>query len=384
MKPTPRRSDDTPSGRDPCAHSRSPGSRILATVSALSLATATLHARDAGAGEPRLDTRSARASTTAEPARRAATTPEPSPAPAPLPEPLLEVAEPPPPNLTEHAKQLYLLGAEAFTAQRNADAIRYFQQAAKLVPSSKLRYNIALAYDEMGDTGRALREYRSFLAEEANSPHQDEVTARVAELEHRLAATGVMQLSVSSEPSGAILRVGEELVGVTPWTGELTPGQHRVRLELPGYRTHDADVALVSQHASDVAVQLAREPRPQPAERAALARIQPLTWSFLGVGVGSLAGGLAFELSRSASAEKAGSAGSPESAAEHRGAADAKQMASLLLFGVGGAFVVGGSVLLVLDLNRDESAASTTESGRASLSVPCAPEFCGLLSTGSF
>ncbi|HKO93070.1 MAG TPA: PEGA domain-containing protein [Polyangiaceae bacterium] len=320
---------------------------------------------------------------TSESARKVTTAPEPSPAPAPP----KEVAEPPPDNLTAHAKQLYLLGAEAFAAQRNADAIRYFQQAAKLVPSSKLRYNVALAYDEMGDTGRALREYRSFLAEEPNSQHQADVTARVAELERRLASTGVMQLSVSSEPSGARLRVGGELVGVTPWTGELTPGQHRVQLELPGYRTHGADVALTSQHASDVAVQLAPEPLPQPEQQSAFARIQPLTWSFLGVGVGALAGGLAFELSRSASAERAGNAGTPESAAEHRGAADAKQMASLLLFGVGGAFVVGGSVLLVLDLNRNASAVSTSAADRttrASLSVPCAPEFCGLLTSGSF
>ena len=197
----------------------------------------------------------------------------------------------------------------------------------------------------------------------------------------------MQQLSVSSEPGGALLRVGGELVGVTPWTGELTPGQHRVRLELAGYHTHEADVAVVSQHASDVVVELAREPQALPAEKSALSRIQPLTWSFLGVGVGALAGGLAFELSRSSSADRAGSASSPESAAEHRGAADAKQMASLLLFGVGGAFVVGGSVLLVIDLNRDGSDASATaadRTSRARLSVPCAPEFCGLLTHGNF
>jgi len=388
MKPTSRRHLDASLGatslrRGPRARSRSHVSRTLATLSALSLGAATLHAREPGNNEARGDARNARGSTTSEPTRRAVPAPEPTPAPLPPP----EVAEPPPPNLTDHAKQLYLLGAEAFTAQRNADAIRYFQQAAKLVPSSKLRYNIALAYDEMGDTGRALREYRSFLAEEPNSPHQEEVTARVAELEQRLAATGVQQLSVSSEPRGAMLRVGGELVGVTPWTGELTPGQHRLRLELAGYRTHDADVALVSQHASDVVVALTQEAQPPPTERSAWARIQPLTWSFLGVGVGALAGGLAFELSRSSSAERAGSASSPESAAQHRGAADAKQMASLLLFGVGGAFVISGSVLLVLDLNRDGPKASATPSERTSqarISVPCAPEFCGLLTYGNF
>ena len=57
----------------------------------------------------------------------------------------------PPPDAdadAERAKQLYGLGAEAFTARRNAEAITYFRRAAELVPSAKLTYNIGLAYEE--------------------------------------------------------------------------------------------------------------------------------------------------------------------------------------------------------------------------------------------
>jgi len=296
-------------------------------------------------------------------------------------------AEPPPPDLTDQAKQLYLLGAEAFAAQRNADAVSYFRQAERLVSSAKLTYNIALAYDEMGDTGRALREYRAFLAREPGSVHRDEATARVAKLELALAALGVQQLRVASDPPGATLRVEDDIVGVTPWAGELTPGLHQIRLERAGYRAHEAQVALAAQHAADLEVTLLPEQAHAAKTSGARARIQPLSWSFLGVGLGALAGGLGFELSRASSSERAGRASSAEAEARAEGAADAKQMASLLLFGAGGAFVVGGGVLLVLDLGRDPESVADAPGNTASaaqVSLPCTHNFCGLMTRARF
>jgi hypothetical protein len=296
-------------------------------------------------------------------------------------------AEPPPADLTEQAKQLYLLGAEAFAAQRNADAIYHFRQAERLVPDAKLTYNIALAYDEMGDTGRALREYRAFLLREPTSVHRDEAQARIAQLQLALAALGVQQLEVASDPPGATLRVEADVVGVTPWAGELAPGLHHIRLERAGYRAHEAQVTLSAQHAANLEVTLLPEPTRQAETPGALARIQPLSWSFLGVGVGLLAGGLGFELSRASSSDRAGRAANAEAEARAQGAADAKQMASLLLLGAGGAFVIGGGVLLVLDLSPDTEGTVATQDNTASvadLNLPCSRDFCGLMTRGRF
>jgi hypothetical protein len=348
--------------------------RALPCLVVALLGVITAQAKDPAQG--RGDARTTRASPAPEPARRSAA-PEPAPAaeqPAPAP------PEPPPADLTEQAKQLYLLGAEAFAAQRNADAIRYFRQAERLVPSAKLTYNIALAYDEMGDTGRALGEYRTFLAREPGSVHREEALARVAKLELALAALGVQQLSISSDPPGASVLLGDEIVGVTPWAGELTPGLHRVRLERGGYQAREAEVALSAQHAAELHLALVKQPVKPPEPPGAFARIQPLTWGFLGVGVAALAGGIGFELSRASSSDRAGSGSSPESVARAQGAADAKQMASLLLLGAGGAFVVGGGVLLVLDLNRE----AAQPAGNVALSLPCAPGFCGVLGQTHF
>jgi len=320
-------------------------------------------------------------------AKEPATTPA-----ATLERPSAARAEPPPADLTEQAKQLYLLGAEAFAAQRNADAIYYFRQAERLVPSAKLTYNVALAYDEMGDTGRALREYRTFLVREPSSVHRDEAQARVAQLELALAALGVQQLRVASEPPGATLSVEGDVLGVTPWAGELTPGLHQIRLEHAGYRAHESQITLSAQHAADLEATLLPLPADEVKTPGALARIRPLSWSFLGVGLGALAAGIGFELSRASSSDRAGRASSSEATARAQGAADAKQMASLLLFGAGGAFVIGGGVLLVLDLGRDpdgvatagSNASATKLNASARLHLPCTRDFCGVLGEGRF
>jgi tetratricopeptide (TPR) repeat protein len=281
----------------------------------------------------------------------------------------------------EHAKQLYSLGAEAFAAQRNADAIRYFRRAAEIVPSAKLTYNIGLAYEEMGDAGRALAEYRGYLRQErdADAEHAAEVRLRIANLEGRLAETGVQQLFVSTDPPGATLRIAGRALGVTPWAGELAPGRHVVDVDLPGYAAQRSEVTLAAARSSELSLSLSPVPNDSSDAPSGFPRISPLTWTFLGVGAGALGGGLAFELSRASSSRDAERAVSPLDAAEARGAADAKQMASLLLFGFGAGFTIGGAVLLALDLSESSVAPSQT-----ALGLPCAPEFCGLLARGRF
>ena len=289
----------------------------------------------------------------------------------------------------ELAKQYYERGAEAFAAHENADAIRYFGLAAQIVPSSKLRYNIALAYDEMGDTGRALAEYRAYLRQEAGAEQLEDVQGRVRELEARLAVLGVQQLSVLSSPPGATVRVDDHAVGITPWSGELVPGRHRVTLELAKHEERSVDVELPATRATELRFDLPEQPAP-PAEKrtpSGWGRVSPLTWSFLGVGAGAISGGIAFELSRAESSERAGRASSSADAAEARGSADAKQMASLTLLGFGSAFLIGGGILMAIDLGDDTPADADPgeqRSDTARIGLPCVPGFCGVTAQGRF
>lgn len=359
---------------------RSSRCRAALLAGAVSLNGSVAAARDTAAPEPQRTPAPAPAAATAPAAAAPVAPPPPAPAPATASAeaPLHEV-EPRVSADAERAKQLYALGAEAFAAQRNADAIRYFQRAAELVPSPKLTYNVGLAYEEMGDAGRALAEYRSYLELEADSDvaRRAEVQSRIAHLEQRLAETGVQQLRVKSEPPGATVRIAGRALGVTPWTGELAPGEHDVELDLPGHTPQRARVTVPPDHSAELALELAPMPPPSiTPEPSRWANVSPLTWTFLGVGAAALAGGVVFELSRSSSSDAARRAGDATSAAEARGAADAKQMASLVLLGFGAGFTIAGSVLLALDA----SAAPT----QASLSSSCTPGFCGITAQGQF
>jgi hypothetical protein len=304
------------------------------------------------------------------------------PAEAPRPAATSSTSATPSEDDAERAKRLYASGAEAFAGQRNADAIRYFRRAAELVPSAKLTYNIGLAYEEMGDTGRALAEYRSYLLQdrEADAGRADEVRGRIANLERRLAETGVQQLFVTSEPPGATVRVDGRARGVTPWAGELAPGQYRVELDLPGYGPRQAEVTLAPDRSGELSLDL---PAAAPGTAALVAsrprRVSALTWTFLGVGAGALAGGVAFELSRASSRDDADRASDPVGAAEARGAADAKQMASILMLGFGAGFTIGGAVLLALDLSEPNVPSTAT-----ALGLPCTAHFCGVMTQGHF
>jgi hypothetical protein len=388
--------------------------RIETLTTAAVLATRVLCSSAAWAGEERPATRaeekpktSATASASAAasaPARAAASASVPAranatavgAAPEPVTAPAAAEAEPPLASsadalAAERAKELYALGAEAFAAQRNAEAIRYFRRAAELVPSAKLTYNIGLAYEEMGDAGRALTEYRAYLKQEPDGALSGEVSGRISGLERRLAETGVQQLSVMSEPAGATVFIGGRPVGVTPWAGELTPGQHDVELTLAGHTSSALRVTLPRDRSAEVQLPLVALPPPAASKPRGLANVSPLAWTFLGVGAGALVGGVAFELSRQSSSSTADGADSPIDAAEARGAADAKQMASLLLLGFGGAFTIGGSVLLVLDAtaepgeaDADTHPASASPTQRAQLAVPCSPGFCGIMAQGNF
>jgi hypothetical protein len=89
---------------------------------------------------------------------------------------------------------------------------------------------------------------------------------------------------------------------------------------------------------------------------------------------------VAFELSRAASDRDAQRATEPTLAAEARGAADAKQMASILMLGAGAGFSISGAVLLALEL----SGPNTTATTQAAFGLPCGPSFCGVLTRGHF
>jgi tetratricopeptide (TPR) repeat protein len=174
----------------------------------------------------------------------------------------------------ELAEARYRAGVESFRERRYREAADLFEQADELFPSAAYSYNVALALDKMGDTGGALHAYRQYLRRRLAAPNAATVLQRIAVLEQTLADQGLRQLTVSSEPSGAAVSIDGAAVGNTPWTGEIAPGRHRIRISLKGYAPLVRMVDLAGTRARDLDFRLARTTEASPA-RTPKARTEP-------------------------------------------------------------------------------------------------------------
>ena len=159
------------------------------------------------------------------------------------------------------AKQKYQQGAEAYAAGHYKDAVDYFLAADRIAPSAPLSFNIARAYEKLGDGSGALRWYRDYLRRNPSAANADTVRAGIAALAAALAKKGVQQVTVLSSPDGATVAVDDQPVGVAPWTGELAPGKHHLLLTRRGYVDAERDIELQAGEPLDVTVRLEQQPR---------------------------------------------------------------------------------------------------------------------------
>jgi tetratricopeptide (TPR) repeat protein len=222
------------------------------------------------------------------------------------------------PDPVGRAAARYQEGRSAYAAGRYKDAIDCFREADSLAPSPALSFNTALAYDKLLDTSGALAHYREYLRRDAQAQRGDAVRARIRELESALAARGVQQVTVRSEPLGATVVVDDKPQGVTPWTGVLAPGEHIVALRMPGYSDLAQSFALPAEHAAALDFVLIRskgaantangEIPPEHEEgRTELERrsASPWPWVAFGAGAASFLTAGVFELNRYSSATRA-------------------------------------------------------------------------------
>ena len=202
-----------------------------------------------------------------------------------------------------HARALYERGAKAYAEARYAQAVDSFLEADRVFPTPQLRFNIAKAYDRIGQPSGALSYYRDYLRRAPDAADFQDVTARVRELELLLGQRGVQQLTVLSDPENAVLLLDGKPVGLAPWTGETWPGKHRVRLELAGYAPSEDVIELEPLHARDVSFKLAPTPAPAPPKSLALtkrpaepAKVKSLTWVVLATSTAALGTALFVEM----------------------------------------------------------------------------------------
>ena len=295
-------------------------------------------------------------------------------------------------------KARYERGVEAYSAGRFKDAIDLFLQADALAPSAALSFNIARAYEKIGDDAASLQWYRDFRRRSPEAKNGREVDKRIRALEAMLAKKGVQQYSVLSSPLGATVIVDDQPVGVTPFTGQVAPGKHKLVLSLRGYSDSEQRLELAADRAQDLNVTLVPAPekpveseavsapppqppvvvKPHPVSDHAAHRFGAWPWVSIGVGAAALGGALSFELARRSSERKAEQETTQLGYKDQLDRQQTRQTTARVLAAVGGALVVTGGSLLVIDLtSRKDRDSSQAQLGGGCMVGGCAFDFRG-------
>lgn len=286
------------------------------------------------------------------------------------------------------AKEKFDLGVAAYKEQRYQDAVKLFQEADALQPSAPLSFNVARSFENLNDTSGALRWYRDFLRRLPQAANASEVRGKVAALAATLSQRGVQQISVLSEPPGAMVLLDDQNVGVTPLTRDIVPGKHRLLLRLAGYADKPGELQLDPLTPQDISLQLEapRQAAPdasagplragldQPAPADQGPRFGVMPYVVMGAGAASLLAALGFELGRR-SADSAAEGAPQTEFQDHLDTMESRQTTARVLAGVGGALLVTGGVLYVVDRQRKPG---------PSVALGCYGPACGLMAKGSF
>lgn len=138
----------------------------------------------------------------------------------------------------QRAFEFYTEGQRLFDASLFAAAIENFTKAHEILPHPVNLYNIARAYENLGDGANCIKFYDDYLElhrkREGNEPG-DAKNVRASIAKCRLLLRS--EVSVGSDPVGAKVYINDKdnLLGQTPYTTTLEPGRYTLFLVLDGH-----------------------------------------------------------------------------------------------------------------------------------------------------
>ena len=118
---------------------------------------------------------------------------------------------------TPTARQHYLSGAQLYAQGKYSDAVDQFLAADRMAPSAALSYDIARAYEKLGETSLALRWYRDYLHRAGEPADAPKLRRVVDSLERVLRNKGVQQITVRSGPAPLRPSGAPEACGYAVW-----------------------------------------------------------------------------------------------------------------------------------------------------------------------
>jgi len=156
----------------------------------------------------------------------------------------------------QEARELFTQGQAAYETGDYDTAVARWQRAYEVDPRPLLQYNLAQAYERLGQLDRAVTAYRSYVE---NTPGDDaraqSARARIASLEARLTRTSVR---LTGGVEGARVTIDGEERGLLPHPDpfRLEPGTHRIVVRADGYEDFVSSVAVSAGQAAELPVEM--------------------------------------------------------------------------------------------------------------------------------
>lgn len=146
-------------------------------------------------------------------------------------------------DATTEAAQRFQKGVELFDEGEHEAALAEFHWAYSLKPHFAVLYNIAQCYNAIGDHEKALEYFERYAEEGGDQIPKKRLGEVKASIEHLLGL--VAELTVSSHPEGATVRVDGKVVGTSPFAGVyVAAGPHSLEISFPGFMPMQEEVVF--------------------------------------------------------------------------------------------------------------------------------------------
>ena len=179
---------------------------------------------------------------------------------------VLTIAIPSYANNQQEAAKHFKSAVELVHNHRVREALAEFQQAYTLSPHFAVLYDIGIAHAELGEPVQAVEALQQYLDQGGSkiaAKRRAEVSVKLDELQLQIG-----QLEVEVNHPDAVITVDGQEQGRSPWHRpmRLVAGVHTISAALPGFLSTDAQVTIVGQQVTRVALALVREPQASPSE----------------------------------------------------------------------------------------------------------------------
>jgi tetratricopeptide (TPR) repeat protein len=153
------------------------------------------------------------------------------------------------------ARQHFLAGQDYYTQGRYEKAISEFEEAYRLDPRPLLLYNIAQAWEKLGDLVKSVDYLKKYLEADPNNEERTTLLNKLASLQERLDNTGVV---IKCAEANATVYVDGKEIGKTPLAGiiKIDSGAHKVQVSKKGFEDFKMSVAVTPGQSVPVEVTL--------------------------------------------------------------------------------------------------------------------------------